>query len=214
MTFSSAYLYAKQITSVTPSQNNVVFDNGAFNANIMKSGFSWLNNSWVATWPGFNSDNMAIRGGGASGHINTSEILIATGDNAVDANITNNMICHTGESTDPDSCGRGYYLPLDMQSLQTEGYTKLKFTAGNSAYGIPGATETFEGTSEILLLKSNGSTGMSVLNNLTISEEGLSDNPPQITYEIDLTSYQEYVPTYLAILFYNGTTHISKIWFE
>ena len=157
---------------------------------------------------------MAIRGGGASSHIGTSEILIATGDNAVDANITNNMICHTGESTDSESCGRGYYLPLDMQTLQTEGYTKLKFTAGNSAYGIPGATETSEGTSEILLLKSNGGAGMSVLNNLTFHGEGISQDPSQVTYEIDLTNYQEYVPTYVAILFYTGTTQVSKIWFE
>lgn len=217
MKIKEASVFAKNIKSKNPPgpASNVVFEDGIFNTDILYNGFNWLDNRYIP-YPqaGFYGGNMAIRGGGAAGHFDTGEVLIAVGSNYVEASISNDQLRYTGNTNDQELSGISYYLPLSMQSLQIEGYSKLKIAAGNSAYGIPGASSTFDGVLIVSVLRSSGPSALSVLNSITISEEGLYQEPEVLTYEINLSSYQEYVPTFVSLEFVVGTSHITKIWFE
>ena len=197
---------------------NIIFENGVFNSDRVPEGFNQLDNS-VIPQPsaGFSGGSTAIRSGGAATYLNTSTILINTGSNGYDAGIIDGMICHIGNTNDQELSGRGYYLPIVMQSLQDEGYTKIKISVGVSGYGIPGATPQNPSDGVLLfdILKASGSSSLYSLNSIQINEDnGLAENPPMSTYTIDLSGYQEYTPTYIYLGFVVGTSHIQKIQFE
>lgn len=203
----------------TPLDSNIIFENGVFNPDRVPEGFDQLDNSVIPLpqQAGYNAGTSYILKGAASQYVGTNKILIATGSNGYDAGIINGMICHTGNTNDAELSGRGYFLPIVMQSLQDEGYTKLKIAVGISGYGIPGADPEHlsSGTFQVYLQSTNSPTYSFILNGKDISKiNDLAENPPIEIYEIDLSGYQSYIPSYLFLGFMVGTSHIQKIQFE
>lgn len=220
MNISSAYVFGKNIKAgAAPLAQNVIFDDGKFNLNRMVSGFDLMGNiqSTPKEW-GISTGDQAIQGGYLSQYFGTNAILAAYGTLQEDGySIEQNAITGVGRSRTGNVCGIYYYLPISMQSLQTEGYSSLHVTISGNAAGLPNASQNDHGGRGMLRLFYNPNPAqLSALGmNFTSSGGDGIETETEETGSFSFSSYDlEQVPTYVSISCWGGTTRFKKIWFE
>ena len=220
MIISSAYVFAKNIKAgVAPLAPNVIFDDGQFNLNRMVSGFDLMENiqSTPKEW-GISTGDQAIQGGYLSQYFGTNAILAAYGTQQEDGYyIEQNAITGVGKSRIGNVCGIYYYLPISMQSLQTEGYSSLHVTISGNAVGLPNASQNDHGGWGMIRLfyTPNPAQLSSIGIGFTFFGGDGIETETEETGSIPFSSHDlEQVPTYIAISCGGGTTRFKKIWFE
>lgn len=220
MTISSAYVFAKNIKAgVAPLAQNVIFDDGQFNLNRMVSGFDFNTNiqSTPKEW-GMATGQQAIEGGYMTQYIGTEAILACYGTLQEEGYvIEEKAITGVGRSRTGSECGICYYLPVNMQDLQTEGYSCMKVTVSGNAVGLPNAGPNDRGgvaNINVMYTPSAGylssiSLGLNTNGGMGIEQE--TEETATITFSAgDLDK----VPTYIRLSCWGGTTRFKKIWFE
>ena len=160
------------------------------------------------------SSEAAIKGGYMSSHIGDGTILAGYGgENAPEFSLTSSNIEHVGESLGNDVMTI-YFIPIVMNTLGEEGYSKMRVTVSGSASGIPGADSSTPGGSGFVALCRDQGSGVTYIqsNNIT-SFTGL-DESADVTVDLNFIDSGSFTPTYVTIKAWNGTLHIKKIWFE
>lgn len=220
MNISSAYVFGKQISpGEVPIAANVIFERGRFNMNRMVSGFDLMGNiqSTPKEW-GISTGDHAIQGGYLSQYFGTNAILAAYGKLQEDGySIEQNAITGVGRSRTGSECGIYYYLPISMQSLQTEGYSSLHVTISGNAAGLPNASQNDHGGWGMLRLFYNPNPAQLSALGMGFTSSGGDgiETETEETGSFSFSSYDlEQVPTYVAISCGGGTTRFKKIWFE
>ncbi len=216
MTFSSAYLFAKQITvGEPPIQSNIIFDSGVFNMERMQQGFDFVNNlTRCPAQMGVETARNAILGGYLHDNIDDGSILAGYSVGSQEMILESDSFSHVGESVVTTEFGTVYFLPITMRTLSEEGYTKLKIISSGNAVGIPGALPITYGGSFIIGVCAANGAGLTRLNYATTNGGQGTETETEEATEIDLSSYGSYIPDYIEVFALNGTGRIKKIWFE
>lgn len=216
MNISSAYIFGKQLKSITPPlQNDVIFDDGRFNANRMKQGFDFENNvAFIQDlYPGisFGDGQSAIANGAMYEVIQSDngETLANHGTNNDVIYIEDGSITHVETSMLSSEAGVDYYFPVNMQPITTEGYETLNITYG---YKKP-SQESGVGNLLVYLYGINSNYSMAYIGGETIVLPNTYTEQENTT-SIQLDGGLDKIPRYLRILMTSGTYHIKKIWFE
>lgn len=217
MIISSAHLFGKTIKAgPAPVLNNKIFD-GAFNANRMKPGFDLANNLYIVQdiYPGipFNQGSTAITQGGFSQQIAADDgacfVNYGTDHNLL--TLENNYIKHIGQSLSSSIDGCEYFLPVNMQKMSVEGFSRLYVTLDYSQEGIPDPQVGQAGFLYLYLCYTDGN----MLKNLGYEYFTCSGSPTlaEETHYITMDN-DNGAPSYIRIAMSDGTYHIKKIWFE
>lgn len=221
MTFSSAYLFARQITAGNPSlPSNVIFDSGQFNSQRMKAGFS-LNNILTAQSVysdiSYNNGRMAIEMGGFTQYIQAADGKTFESIGTANSTLLNTgqYLEHIGTSANDESIdGCAIYLPVEMDSLDEEGYSTIHVLLDWSTEGI--VSPELLNTGEIATIVKKTENDYK-LNNIGGGVLSLGNTPTLTEYEFNESlggSGLGWVPSYIEIRVTHGTYHIKKIWFE
>ena len=220
MNISSAYVFGKQISpGEVPIAANVIFERGRFNMNRMVSGFDlmWNIQSTPKEW-GMATGQQAIEGGYMAQYIGTEAILACYGTLQEDGyTIDQNAITGVGRSKTGSQCGVCYYLPVNLQDLQTEGYSCMKVTVSGNAVGLPDAGPNDRGgvaNINVMYTPAAGylssiSLGLNTNGGMGIEQE--TEETATITFS---AGDMDKVPTYIRLSCWGGTTRFKKIWFE
>lgn len=221
MIISSAYIFAKQIAgNEAPMPLNVIYDSGAFNMQRMKTGFS-LNNILTAqsVYSGisYNNGRIAIEMGGFTQYIQAADgktfESIGTANSAL-LN-TGKYLEHIGTSANDESIdGCAIYLPVEMDSLDEEGYSTIHVLFDWSTEGI--VNPELLNTGEIATIVKKTENDYQ-LNNIGGGLLSLGNTSTLTEYEFNERlggSGLGWVPSYIEIRVTHGTYHIKKIWFE
>lgn len=227
MTFSSAYLFAKQITAGgTPTPvlpTNVVFDNGVFNMERMKANFA-LDNVITALDMNPNatySIGMVIIDN-ASDYIrdNNGEIFVNQGTDRCFLSLVNGCLVHVGTSdTNANADGCDYSFPINFDTLLLEGYTKFYVTLDYSTQGIVNPTaQTRRIGIDVRYTKVSGSNYVIPSVCDTSNPRFTLNNTPTTTEHTFNVNFDETKlgekPTFIQLLMTHGTYAIKKMWFE
>lgn len=227
MTFSSAYLYAKQITAGgTPTPvlpTNVVFDSGVFNMDRMKTNFA-LDNIITAkdinSRATYSSGNIIITM--ASDYIrdNNGETYVNQGTDECVLSLLNGCLVHVGTSdTNANADGCDYYFPINFDTLLNEGYTKFYVTLDYSTQGIvsPTAQTRKLGVNVRYTINNGGTYGIQSVCDVSNPSFNLNDTATttehMVNVNFDETKLGE-KPTFIQLLMTHGTYAIKKMWFE
>lgn len=219
MIISSAYIFAKQIKSVTPQlPANVIYDSGQFNDQRMKQGFSLSN---VLTAQSVYSGVSYSNGITAITGYFTQQIEAADGKTFESIGTSGSGIEETGQylehigtsATDDDVDGCAIFLPVEMASLSEEGYSALHIFFDWSTEGIADPSQLNQGIiygfakrTENNQLFDIGGGALNLQKTSTLTEFEFSVNLGG--------SGLNWIPTYIEIRVTHGTYHIKKIWFE
>ena len=216
MTFSSAYLFARQISAgQSPIQSNIIYDNSQFNLSRMPSNFDFVNN--LTRCPesmGVENARTAILGGYLHDNIGDGSILAGYSTGSPEMILESDSFSHVGESVYPTQYGTVYFIPIVMRTLSEEGYSSFKVTASGNAVGIPGAyPQTSGGSLYVSVCYANG-TGLSRFDSVSTDYGYGTEVEIESTKTINLSSYGSYTPAYVEIFAMNGTARVKKLWFE
>ena len=218
MNISSAYIFGKQLKSITPPlQNDVIFDDGRFNANRMKQGFDFENNvAFIQDlYPGISfGDAQTAIANGAMYSVIQQDDGATLGNHGTDNNtisVVDNCITHIGLGMQASANGVDYYLPVNMQSVLSEGYSKLCIKLGYSKEGI-----TAGGSAGYMLMYLYGVNSNYSLHYIggDLFRMPEADVETEVTYNTLLDGGTSEIPRYLRLTMSSGTYHIKKIWFE
>lgn len=203
----------------TELPNNVIFDQGAFNTNRMKPGFS-LNNILTvqSVYPG----TVATEGMAKIRNNFTSQIAADDGTTFVNYGTDENLLQkdfgyleHFGRSNtnnNVDECD--YVFPIRVGNLLQEGYTKLHIAVQRSAVGIESATSR----SRYMTINVDTIEADNTLSIKCYKQHNFGSNPSfsrlvDVTVDLNANGY-DWKPDYLEILMDHGTYVINKIWFD
>lgn len=220
MQISSAYLYGSGMsegqvpTPVLP--DNVIFDQGVFNMNRMKAGFSLDNvltsQEKYSGIPYYQGD-MPITQGGFAQEIQADDgtVFANLGTNNEGMQIVGQALQHIGtEDYDYSKDGCNYFFPIDFDTLRQEGYSKLCIDMDYSTQGIVNPTSAYRRI-EVYLYYVSGN-GLAPVGSQSFN---LNDTPDFVQHTLELSpSYLDYVPAYLELVMTHGTYNIYKMWFE
>lgn len=217
MILSSAHIFGKTIKAgPAPVLNNIIFD-GEFNAARMKTGFELANNLYIVQniYPGipFSQGSMAITQGGFAQQIAADDgacfVNYGTDQNLL--SLEDGYLKHIGRWLSSDRDGCEYFMPVNMQKMSVEGYSKLYVTLDYSQEGIPDPEVGQHGFLGLYLHYTSGGN-LPTLGYDVFSCSGsptLAEETHYITMDNDNGA-----PSYIRISMSDGTYHIKKIWFE
>lgn len=222
MTFSSAYIFAKQITSTTPQPSgNVYFENGLFNKNLIPEGFTNYNDMVVTFTGAVGSLNYQITSGQSvlTPFIGTPRIAMLKGEHGDVWNLDGNVIRKI--HTDPIPLGADTYNDYSTSILFPVNIPNT-YRSAHIIFGLAGSWLDGNGE-DINMLWQGKNPQTQVLYNYVINDGtyGMSADELQ-EYEISIEipdkssrpnfaayRYVEFSP-YLA----TSEIYIKKIWFE
>lgn len=142
MTFSSAYLFARQITGgESPLPDNVYFDAGRFNLNIIPDGFDFANN--VQRFPigaAGQGETTIMQNGYFNQYVKTGAILASYGGGGEEFTLAQSDMEHIYDQGYYPSnyFWTSYFLPVEKDMWNT-GLTKV---CANIAISTVGKTDT------------------------------------------------------------------------